>query len=122
MKRVCTNTFFYVSMLWLLSAIPRSADVLYSNGPPVGSFHAEAIFPPYVATNSFTLSNAASMTGFDFATWNYLDYPTAPVDWSVGTTAFGNDVGSGTASLLSVFDFSNRGGFPYGIYTNTRLG
>ena len=126
MTSVSRKTFIDAAVLCLLSAIPVSADVLYSNGPPVGNFDAQRIFSGYSVSDSFALSSDATVTGFDFTTWNYISaygaLPVVPVDWSIGTTDFGSDVASGTTALSSVFDFYNLSAFPYTINTNTASG
>ena len=42
------------------------------------------------------------------------------MDWSIGTTAFGTDIGSGTAPVSSSFLFEN--GIGYNIFSNTVTG
>ena len=101
----------FVAVLLLISAARATADaVFYDNGPPLTSENvpdAGAIAPGSVAASeSFTVSTATSLTGAQFALWVDVGYlfggsPTWSVDWSIGSAAFDNTYGSGTASLTS---------------------
>ncbi len=116
MKRlfVCLFTFC------LLSVIPASAGVLYSNGPINGTINAwNMTF--YEVTDSFVISNPATMTSFDFGSWDYPGEVISSVSWAVGTTSFGTDVASSTSAVSAVYD--NITGYDYyPIYTNTVSG
>ncbi len=115
MKRLIVCLF----TLCLLAAVPASAGVvLYTNGALNGTIDGWNI-TSFEVTDSFVISSGTTMTSFDFASWNYPDYLISTVDWAVGTTAFGTDVASGTASVSSVYD----GGYEsYNIYTDTVSG
>ncbi len=113
--------------LSLAAVFPASATALYSNGPVNGASASWNITSSSdVATNSFTVSSASIMTGFDFATWNSAGQVISTVNWAIGTTAFGNDVALGTSGVSSVFDFSGTDSanliYPYDVETNTVSG
>ncbi|MGA2268525.1 MAG: PEP-CTERM sorting domain-containing protein [Bryobacteraceae bacterium] len=107
--------------LCLLPVVPASAGVvLYSNGPFNGTIGSWDI-TGHSVSDSFSISSAAIMAGFDFASWNTPGDVISEVTWSVGTTAFGSDLVSfETASVSAVFNFSNGSGSD--IYTNTVSG
>jgi hypothetical protein len=65
-----------VFVIGLLSvATPASADILYSNGPILGQGDAWSISFGSEVTDSFTVTGAASVTGFDFVVWNRAAFP-----------------------------------------------
>ncbi len=95
---------------FICSARATADTIFYDNGPPLTSENipdAGEIGPQGVAASeSFTVSTATSLTGAQFALWVNLGYlygmpPAWSVDWSIGSTAFDNTYGSGTASLTS---------------------
>lgn len=106
--------------LCLLPATTAPAAVLYSNGPALGTLDAWSINRGQSVSDSFTLPIATAVTGFDFTTWSLHGDLATTVEWSVGTTEFGTDEGSGTAAVSNVFDFNNTDGFA--VYSNTVTG
>jgi hypothetical protein len=75
---------------------------------------------PYAGSDSFTVSGSATVTSFDFAVWSFnFDYMTS-IDWSIGTTVGGSDLGSGTAvNPPGVYDLTTG---PWDVYTFTISG
>lgn len=115
MKRLIVCVF----TLWLLAVVPASAGVvLYDNGPLNGTVDGFDISAAAVS-DSFVISGAATMGSFNFDSWNYTGQVISAVHWAVGSTTFGNDVASGTATVSALFDFTNAS---YDIYTNTVSG
>jgi hypothetical protein len=100
-----------------LFAVPASADILYSNGPLNGDRLGVTISPPFSVSDSFTVSNNANASGFDFVSWDYSGDSVVDIDWSIGTTAGAGDIASGTAALTSVLQFTNTDGFD--VYVNS---
>ena len=114
-------------MALLLTAVgqTRADPILYSNGPINGTANGTvSINLGTRASDTFTLANASSVTGAQVGIWTSgLDGPSG-VQWSIGTTAFGSDKGSGTAGLTSTF-LNNSSGIQYYASTfslNQQLG
>ena len=104
-----------------------SANQLYSNGAinggdGPGPGEGWVINSGYLVSDSFTVG-AGTVTSFDFASWNYTGDVLASVDWAIGSATYGTDLGSGTASGLSlttVLQFTD--GYGFDIYLNTISG
>ena len=133
---------FFVCLftLCVLLIVPASAGVLYTNDPlngytndPInggfgspgspGAGDAYTINYTRAVSDSFTLSSAATVTGFDFVSWNSSGDVTTAVDWSIGTTEGANDLGLGAGAALSNSQYgivANQYG--YNVYTNTATG
>src|SRR5664280_793650 len=86
-----------------------SAAVLYDNGTINGTIGAYAISNGFAVSDSFTLSQASTVTGVSFGAWNYLDVTMASVDWGIAT-ASGIYTDTATATVTSVL----TGGRGYG--------
>jgi hypothetical protein len=104
--------------LCLLTVVPASAGVLYNNGPLSGTIAAYNIVA-YEVTDSFVISSPATMTSFDFGSWNVRGDVISAVFWAVGTTPFATDVASGTSPVSSVYEGVSG---TYNLYTNTVSG
>jgi len=113
------------AILCLLTAAPASAGTLYDNGPVNGTISAWNIgnancFPsglPCAVSDSFTLSSFSTLTGAQIGLWLFQGDTATNVDWSIGTTPFGSNIGSGTAAALTgTFEFNNG---TYNIYEST---
>lgn len=90
--------------------------MFYANGPGNGicdiqgcDVDAWTINFGYSTTNS--IGAGGSVGGFTFATWMYPGDTLTSVDWSLGTQAFGSDLGSGTASVNDEILFTNSYGY-----------
>jgi len=89
-----------------------SAAALYDNGAnDNGNFTAATTGAPginggHVTSDSFTLTQSATVTSVTFALMTYASEGNIPsVDWSITSAADGGTVfGSGTGSLTNVFD------------------
>jgi hypothetical protein len=116
MKRLAVCVF----ALCLLGVVPAFADaILYFNGALDGNTEGFDVTHG-VVSNSFNVWSDATMTGFDFASWNEASKVISTVDWAIGTTPFASDVDSGTASVSSAFDFHN--GWNWDVDTNAVSG
>lgn len=73
---------------------------MYNNGPTSGNVIAAFIGQGqrYVISDSFT-GDGTNITGFVFAAWVEGGSTPTTVDWSIGTSPFRWDVGSGTADI-----------------------
>jgi PEP-CTERM motif len=110
-------------VLSLMVAAPAFAATLYSNGPINGTVNAWNTCCGFQVTESFNITSGPStVTGFDGGFWlNPGDSP-VQVDWSIGTSAFDNSLGSGTAVLSNAVFCSGCGFGFYDIYTSTASG
>lgn len=101
---------------------------LYNNGPTNGTVNAWNLYP-YVVSDSFQVSANATMTSFTFAEWVPAGSTPLTVDWAIGTSPYGRDLGLGHAapiyaSLLcssgQPFNGGTCGGdYDYDIYNST---
>jgi hypothetical protein len=92
-------------MLISILAMPAMADsILYNNGAPCPGQCTDAwpISTPFSVTDNFTLIGNATLTGVDFAVWVYPSETPQSVDWAIGNSAFGSNIGVGSASNLGV--------------------
>jgi hypothetical protein len=101
--------------LLALAASPAAmADIVYSDGPFNGTKDAWLISGGYMVSDSFTLSQAATVTSADFLVWDFQSEGTLnTVQWSItsdilGGTTFG---GSQTGALTGTPDGINEFGY-----------
>jgi len=91
-------TLATLALLALLAARSR-ADEVYDNGPVNGVFGAWGIVPGFSVSDSFTVSAPTALGSATVGLWADSGAPTT-LDWSIGTTPFGSDISSGTATSL----------------------
>lgn len=100
-----------------------TAAPLYTNGALNGQGDAWRISDifgqPSVVSNSFTLSSDGTVTGIDFATWMFPGDKLFSVTWSIGSTTFGNDLGTGTATGANLSSVTSISGNSFGADVNT---
>ncbi|MGB8770764.1 MAG: choice-of-anchor tandem repeat GloVer-containing protein, partial [Candidatus Korobacteraceae bacterium] len=75
---------------------PAQGGDLYDNGPTNGTNDAYFI-DVYQVSDQFPTSSG--MTGFSIAEWVPAGATPLTFDWQVGSTSFGNDLGSGVVSI-----------------------
>jgi hypothetical protein len=119
------NTSFSAFLLLLcaaLAVVPAVADTLYDNGPVNGDLNAWPINFGFAIANSFNLASGLNytITGFQFGVWALPGDMPVSVNWDIGTSPFLHDRGIGTATLSSVFLFTNS--FGYDVYEATATG
>jgi hypothetical protein len=92
--------------LCLFLSAPASASLIYSNGPLADMPGAVIYFNGfnYIISDSFTVSTATDITEITIGAegsvnGNLLE----SLNWAIGTSAFGSNDGSGTASASDVF-------------------
>ncbi|MEI8195104.1 MAG: PEP-CTERM sorting domain-containing protein [Phycisphaerae bacterium] len=77
------------------------AALLYDNGPLNGLVQAYQLGGAFQCTDSFTLTAPASLTEAQVGLWvNSGDVPNT-VDWSIGSAAYGSDLGSASGVALT---------------------
>ncbi len=95
-----------------MALVSASAQVLYEDGPLNGTTDAWTINFGYVVSNSFTLTNNATMGGFDIYTWEFPGDKTLSIDWAVTSDEFGGTLyGEGTATVTDQFISANQYGY-----------
>jgi hypothetical protein len=117
-----------LTILCLALRVPAFAGDIYDNGPSNGTSNAYFI-DVYAVTDSFTVTSNFTMRDDILLFWVPAGAIPLTVDWSVGTSSFGSDVGSGIntpigASLVcsSGQPFNGGicgGGFGYDVYNAT---
>jgi hypothetical protein len=91
----------FLAMLVAGTVLAASPVALYSNGPINGDSSAYQITGASAfVTDSFTLTSSAVVTTVTFGQWvKTLDSPPMEVEWEIGSSPFGSDLGSGTVPL-----------------------
>jgi hypothetical protein len=97
----------FLSLVGAMAVVPASADpTLYDNtGPATNTTDAFTFGPAsygYFVSDSFTLSQASTITGMNFNAWLFPGDTLESVDWSIGTTDFDSSLGSGTADPSAI--------------------
>lgn len=86
----------------LLSLLPRAhAAVVYENGVFDGTQEAATISSPQQLSNSFTVGQHSILTNATLGLWSRAGSAPVSVTWSIGTTAFGAELGSATVLLTN---------------------
>lgn len=95
----------------ILGASAANATVIYSNGPINGTLLGYPINFGSAVSDSFTVSTADVLrSADDVGIWNDPGDKLLQVDWSIGSSAFGNDIASGTTSDIEHTLLNNCGG------------
>lgn len=88
-------------------AASSSAAVVYQNGTLNGRFDAVSIGPEQAVSNSFSVSSASRLTSATIGLWTEPGTSPFVLTWSIGSSAFANNIGGGTTTLDNVFAFNN---------------
>ena len=107
-------TFFFLPAILCLALSTRApADTLFTSGPINGNLNAFFIDGPggpfgESISDEFVLTGSGAGNMVNFGEWTLAGAPTI-VSWSLGTTSFGTDLGSGggavTSTLLGIDSF-----------------
>jgi PEP-CTERM motif-containing protein len=120
-KRIASLTVLCLT----LAAGPGWAQVLYDDGPINGNINAWTINFGYIVSDSFTIANNDTVTGFAFGTRQFPGDVLIAVDWSVTSGENSGTVyGSGTASGNQITDkylSTNAFGYSVNLITVTGL-
>jgi len=102
-----------LAIAWLSFGVAHArAEYLYDNGPINGTiggfsvgrvFHVNSAGEEVKVSNSFTLEKDSILTGAQLGLWTHLEAAPVSLDWSIGTTPFGADMGFGTVNLNNTF-------------------
>jgi hypothetical protein len=104
--------FFVAAPVLLLCGVGQaSADYLYDNGPINGTVNAYGIgVGSNALSNSFTLATASNLTNVQVGLWVDNGATPATLDWSLGTTPFGSNIGFGVVAPANTFHNSHSFG------------
>ncbi|WP_404709946.1 PEPxxWA-CTERM sorting domain-containing protein [Sphingomonas sp. MMS24-J13] len=95
-----------------LVASAAHAGTVYTNGATDGTASGWTISSGYAVTNAFTLSAAATITGFSFGGWTYPGDAIATVDWGISSAA--DYAISGTANVTE--GVGGQNGYGYSVH------
>jgi hypothetical protein len=110
-----SNVFAGVVLAGVVGAAGAGQSaVLYSNGPINGTINAWTINYGYAVSDSFTLTQAATVTGVDFGVWAFPGDTMTSVDWGI-TSAAGTYPITGTATVNTTYLSTN--GYGYDLLT-----
>src|SRR5579872_7566612 len=98
------------TVVLLVIAGPVRAGIVYDNGPINGTISAYNV-SNYTTTDSFTISAATNLVQAAVGLWVDPGASPTSIDWSIGTSAFGSDVSSGTSTPSNTFF-----GLGFGLY------
>jgi hypothetical protein len=86
-----------------------SAGIVYENGALDGTFQGAQISPTQIVSDSFNLANATTLTRVTVGLWTPSNSSPLSLTWSLGSSAFGNEYGTGAAVLSStpVFEYAS---------------
>lgn len=92
----------FAGLVILTLCLNANADLVYDNGPMSKSY-ASTISGGQSISDSFTVSSSTSLSAAQVGLWTngYLSAVPVGLDWSIGTSAFGSDISSGTDATLS---------------------
>jgi hypothetical protein len=85
----------------LVVACSAFADVVYENGAFDGTFQGAQISPSQIVSDSFSLLNATTLTRVTVGLWTPSNSAPVSLSWSIGSSVFGNEYGTGAALLSS---------------------
>ena len=109
---------------------PADAGLVYDNGPLGPTTAAFAVFSGFSISDSFTLTESTTLQAATAGLWTYgqgetppgADYPTG-VGWSIGSTPFGVDLGTGFSATTNVSlgqsDFHYSDGTRFDVFAST---
>ena len=109
--------------LCLAMSIPGLADILYTDGPVLGTTNAFFIDGPgsgpfsQSISDGFIATNSGTATRLDFGEWVPTGRLPTSIAWALGTSAFASDISSGSVSQVGyTLDITNNA-YGYDVYT-----
>jgi hypothetical protein len=91
------------ALLAAVLATPANAAVIYSDGPTNGTILALRITAGNVISDSFVPTASGLISNAQVGIWDITNDFLTSVQWSIGTSAGGSDLGSGTALTADTF-------------------
>jgi len=77
------------------------ADLVYDNGGINGTITAYTINYGWIVSNSFAVATPVNLVSANVGLWVYPGETPVSVDWSIGTSAFGSEISSGTSTFTN---------------------
>jgi hypothetical protein len=130
-----TLAVFLLSFAGAVATVPGCAQTLYNNFTQYSDtavpYVAYGVFSnPYEVTDSFELGSSSTVASANLILWAYADSSTPQtgwdVNWSIGTTQYGNDVATGTDAsptsnyLNTLYDYSEHdSSYLFNLYSVT---
>ena len=94
----------------ILAAVPVAAQVVYDNGPINGTISGWTIWNFQYVTNSFTLSQTTTITGFTFGGWTSKGAQITALDYGFSQSPYGVVIGNTSVTAGPVVADSAFGG------------
>jgi hypothetical protein len=110
-----------LSLVGATLAVPAYADSVYSSGAVNGNYDAWQINSSKSVSDSITLAQNGFVYSATFASWLNPGDTMSSIQWSLGTTAYGSQLGSGTATT-SVFLNNGNNTFGFDVVTESISG
>jgi hypothetical protein len=101
---------------------PARATTLYTNGAISGQIGGLALYGGDQVSDSFALSGPWTILSVTFGEWVAPGTTPETVDWEIGSSAFGSDLGSATGVSLTSSLFCTHTGCgdgTYDVYTSS---
>ncbi len=95
---------------------PARGATLYSNGAINGQIGGYGLYGGNAVSDTFTLSGAWTILSVTFGEWVDPGQTPETVDWEIGSSAFGSDLGSATGVSLTSSLFCTHTGCGDGTY------
>ncbi len=108
-----------LTILCLALSAPAFAGTLFNDGPTDGFTNAFIIdgpggSPGQTISDGFVATNSGMAVSFDFAEWVTAGSTPTALTWTLGSSAFGSDLGSGSG--IASFTFFASNGFGFDVY------
>ncbi len=111
MKRI----ILFTTVIGLTAMLPAFGDLIYSNATADSGVTAAYLLNyGNVVSDTFTVTNPATVSEVDLTVWTDPGDPLTNVDWSIGTAAYGSDVDSAVSAPVTTE--SVCGSCQYGEY------
>ena len=105
-----------------VAAVPAAAQLLYTNGPVNGTVDSWTINFGFTVSDSFVLSSASTVTGFNFNTFSFAGDVLETVDVSITSSEFGGTTYSDQIVSFSQSQCSaNQFGFNVCLQSSTNF-
>jgi hypothetical protein len=96
-----------IALSSLFITCAASADpIVFQNGDLSGQTNGAQISPPQEISDSFSLSDQTNLTRVILGLWTSFEGEPASLMWSIGTSAFGDDRGSGVTALSNTLVYA----------------
>jgi len=103
----------------ILAAAPVAAQVVYDNGPINGTISGWTIWNFQYVTDSFTLTQTTTITGFTFGGWTSAGGQITALDYGFGSSAYGVVTGNTAVTAGGVVATPFGGAYDVRNYTGS---